>query len=243
MLTLGGALKKKEMLSARLGDILSTLYLASMVLKHYENQGRPKSDLPIVEWACRSLLYKAQEQLHGFLRNFPNRPVAAALRVLIFPRGRTYYAPADGLSRRVVELMITPSESRDRLCEGIFRSTEHSSPLGELHEVMKLSLEVTPLEKKIRRGIKDGKISAPDAHGQIDEAVTAGVLTEAEAKRLRDADARIMKVIAVDDFDSDDLVRRPAATRAEAPAPTLRRKPAKPKTTDPSKEKDLAVSG
>ena len=243
MLTLGGALKKKEMLSARLGDILSTLYLASMVLKHYENQGRPKSDLPIVEWACRSLLYKAQEQLHGFLRNFPNRPVAAALRVLIFPRGRTYYAPADGLSRRVVELMITPSESRDRLCEGIFRSTEHGSPLGELHEVMKLSLEVTPLEKKIRRGIKDGKISAPDAHGQIDEAVTAGVLTETEAQRLRDADARIMKVIAVDDFDSDDLVRRPAATRAEASAPTLRRKPAKAKATDQSKEKDLAVSG
>ena len=77
MLTLGGYLKKKENLSARLGDVLSCMYLASMVLKHHENQGRPEEDLPIVEWACRNLLYQAQEQLHGFLRNFPNRLLAA----------------------------------------------------------------------------------------------------------------------------------------------------------------------
>ena len=72
MLSLGGYLKKKENLSARLGDVLSSMYLASMVLKHYENQGRPPEDLPIVQWACMTLLYKAQEQLHSFLRNFPD---------------------------------------------------------------------------------------------------------------------------------------------------------------------------
>ena len=72
MLTLGGYLKKKENLSARLGDVLSCMYLASMTLKHFDNQGRKPEDLPIVEWACRSLLYKAQEQLHSFIRNFPN---------------------------------------------------------------------------------------------------------------------------------------------------------------------------
>jgi acyl-CoA dehydrogenase len=99
MLTLGGYLKKKENLSARLGDVLSSLYLASMVLKHHENQGRPAADLPIVEWACRNLLYYAQEQLHGFLRNFPNRMLAALMRMLIMPRGRTYSAPGDRLNR------------------------------------------------------------------------------------------------------------------------------------------------
>jgi len=80
MLALGGYLKKKEGLSARLGDVLSAMYLASMVLKHHENQGRQLEDLPIVEWACRNLLYQAQEQLHGFLRNFPNRSLAALMR-------------------------------------------------------------------------------------------------------------------------------------------------------------------
>ena len=77
MLSLGGYLKKKENLSARLGDVLSAMYLASMVLKHFENQGRPAADLPLVEYACRSLLYQAQEQLHSFLRNFPMRWLAA----------------------------------------------------------------------------------------------------------------------------------------------------------------------
>ena len=98
MLTLGGYLKKKESLSARLGDVLSAMYLASMVLKHYDNQGQPEADLPIVEWACRNLLYFAQEQLHGFLRNFPNRFLAGLMRLLIFPRGLTYFAPADRLA-------------------------------------------------------------------------------------------------------------------------------------------------
>ena len=74
MLSLGGYLKKKESLSARLGDVLSYLYLASMVLKQHHDAGSPVEDQPIVEWACRDLLYRAQEQLHGFLRNFPNRP-------------------------------------------------------------------------------------------------------------------------------------------------------------------------
>ena len=99
MLTLGGYLKQKEHLSARLGDVLSALYLASMVLKHYQNQGRPEADLPLVEWSCRTLLYRAQEQMHGFLRNFPNRWVAALMRIVIFPRGRTYFAPSDRLGR------------------------------------------------------------------------------------------------------------------------------------------------
>lgn len=243
MLTLGGALKKKEMLSARLGDILSTLYLASMVLKHYENQGSPKADLPVVEWACRSLLYKAQEQLHGFLRNFPNKAIAAVLRMFIFPRGRTYYAPADGLSRRVVELMITPSETRDRLCEGIFRSAERGAPMGELHEVMKLTLEITPLEKKIRRGVKEGKISAPDLHGQIDQALTADILTAAEAERLREADTRIMKIIAVDDFSSEELARVVAPAKSEPRVPATKKRARTKTSKDRPEEKDLAVSG
>ena len=118
MLTLGGYLKQKEHLSARLGDVLSSLYMASMVLKHYENQGRPEADLPLVEWSLRTLLYKAQEQLHGFLRNFPNRWVAGAMRIVIFPRGRTYFAPSDRLGREIVEPLMMPSETRDRLSAG-----------------------------------------------------------------------------------------------------------------------------
>jgi len=205
MLTLGGALKKKEMLSARLGDMLSNLYLASMVLKHFENQGRPEADLPLVEWACRFLLYRTQEQLHSFLRNFPVRPVAMLLRALVFPRGRMYQSPRDGLARRIVEHVISPGETRDRLCEGVYRTVEPGNALGLLQEAMELSIEVAPLEKKLRKGQKDGKITAPDFGRQVDEAVAAGILTEAEAQKLRAVDEKVMYLIHVDDFAKEEL--------------------------------------
>ena len=128
MLSLGGYLKKKENLSARLGDVLSAMYLASMVLKHFENQGRPAADLPIVEHACRSLLYHAQEQLHSFLRNFPVRWLAAIMRVVIFPRGLTYSAPSDRLNPQIAELVMNPGEARERLCHFVYRTQEPDQP-------------------------------------------------------------------------------------------------------------------
>ncbi len=136
MLVMGGDLKRKEKLSARLGDVFSYIYLASTVLKHYEDQGSPPDDLPLVEWACRSLLYQAQEQLHGLLRNFPNRIVAGALRFCIFPRGRTYFAPPDELGRDIVELMIRPTPTRERLCANIFKTPVKGNLLAELQQAL-----------------------------------------------------------------------------------------------------------
>ena len=46
MLVIGGSLKRKESISARLGDVLSALYLASTSLKHYEDTGNKESELP-----------------------------------------------------------------------------------------------------------------------------------------------------------------------------------------------------
>jgi acyl-CoA dehydrogenase len=236
MLTMGGALKKKEMLSARLGDMLSNLYLASMVLKHFENQGRPEADLPLVEWACRFLLYRTQEQLHSFLRNFPVRPVAMLLRALVFPRGRMYQSPRDGLARRIVEHVISPGETRDRLCEGVYRTVEPGNALGLLQEAMELSIEVAPLEKKLRKGQKDGKVTAPDFDRQVEEAVAAGILTEAEAEKLRAVDEKVMHIIHVDDFAKAELgpIFRPQA-EADAkagPAKARRRKESEAETAE-----------
>src|ERR1700732_1398146 len=175
MLTLGGYLKKKESLSARLGDVLSCMYLPSMVLKHHENQGRQEEDLPIVEWACRNLLYHAQEQLHGFLRNFPNRALAGAMRTLIFPRGRVYSAPDDSPGRQVAALVTSPTEARERLCQYIYWTLEPANPLGLLQEALLLAVQLEPLEKRIRvEGVKTGKVTALDPPGRIQQARGAG---------------------------------------------------------------------
>jgi acyl-CoA dehydrogenase len=206
MLTLGGYLKKKEGLSARLGDVLSCLYLASMVLKHHENQGRRAEDLPLLEWACRNLLYHAQEQLHGLLRNFPNRLLAAVMRVLIFPRGRTYSAPADRLGRTVAGLVTSPTEVRDRLCQLVYRTVGTGNPLGLLHEALLLAVQLEPLEKRIRvEGVKTGKVTALDMPGRIQQALAAGLVSETEAAALRDYDRKVMDLINVDDFDTSEL--------------------------------------
>jgi len=220
MLTLGGYLKKKENLSARLGDVLSCMYLTSMVLKHHENQGRPDDDLPLVDWACRTLLYRAQEQLHLFLRNFPVRFLAAFMRLFIFPRGLTYFAPSDRQGRAIADLVMNPTEVRERLCRYVYKTVEPGNPLGLLQEAMTLAITAEPLEKRIRvDGVKTGRVTALDLPTQIQQALAVGILTETEAALLRDYDRKVMELVNVDDFASQEMAAdtqsEPRAAQAE----------------------------
>ena len=231
MLTLGGALKKRELLSARLGDVLSSIYLASCVLKHFENQGRRATDLPLVEWSVRTLMYQAQEALHAFLRNFPNPWVAAFLRVLIFPRGRTYSSPSDELGGKIVELVTMPGEARERLSERAYTTLEPGNPLGRLEEALALALELAPLEKRLRQAYKEGLIRAEYLGEQIEQAEVAEIVSGDEAARLRDYHDKVFALLAVDDFAPEELGRSGAvdATQADEPPPTPQRKAAKRK--------------
>jgi acyl-CoA dehydrogenase len=243
MLTLGGDLKKRELLSARLGDILSSMYLASCVLKHFENQGRRATDLPLVEWSVRTLMYQAQEALHAFLLNFPNRGVSWFLRFFIFPRGRTYKIPSDDIGRRVVELVTTPGEARERLCKHAYTTLEPGNPLGQLQEALELALENQPLEKRLRQARREGLIAADYLGLQIGEAEKAQVISKAEAKSLREYHDKVAALMDVDEFSPDEFLHRaePAAAKADAsqkPAPKKKtsrkkaaKKPARKKTT------------
>ena len=227
MLTLGGSLKKRELLSARLGDVLSSMYLASCVLKHFENQGRRATDLPLVEWSVRTLMYQAQESLHAFLLNFPNRWVAWFLRFFIFPRGRTYKTPSDQIGQRVVELVTTPGESRERLSEFAYTTLEPTNPLGKLQEALELAKEQAPLEKRLRQARKEDLIDSDYLGLQIDEAEKAQVINKAEANSLRDYHEKVSALLDVDDFAPEDLVRRPAdSSPPPAPKKTSKKKPA-----------------
>ncbi len=222
MLTLGGDLKRRELLSARLGDILSSMYLASCVLKHFENQGRRATDLPLVEWSVRTLMYQAQESLHAFLLNLPNRWVSWVLRFFIFPRGRTYKTPSDEIARRVVELVTTPGESRERLSEIAYTALEPGNPLGKLQEALELAHEHAPLEKRLRQARKEGLIASDYLGLQISEAEKAQVISKAEANSLRDYHEKVTDLLSVDDFDKDAFRRTPAA-EVEAEKPTAKK--------------------
>ncbi len=216
MLTLGGKLKIKELLSARLGDVLSCMYLASTVLKHFENQGRRAADLPLVEWSIRTLMYHAQEQLHSFLRNFPNRPVAFMLRRTIFPRGRTYYSPSDELGKKVVDLITQTGESRERLSEQAFTTLMPNNPLGLLQEALVLSEQLQPLEIKLRQAKKEGLIKSDYLGYQIDEAAKAGIINAKETTQLREYHEKVSYLLSVDDFAPEELRR--SATNSDSVA-------------------------
>jgi len=218
MLTLGGALKKRELLSARLGDVLSSMYLASTVLKHFENQGRRATDLPLVEWSVRTLMYQAQESLHAFLRNFPNRWVATFLRIFIFPRGRTYSAPSDELSHKVVDLMTRSGEARERLSRDAYTTLEPGNPLGLLQEALELAEKYAPMERRLKQAQREGLISADYLGLQIEEAEKAGVISKKEAAELRDYHAKVTALLAVDDFAPEELERTGDAAKTVVPS-------------------------
>ena len=240
MLTLGGKLKHKELLSARLGDVLSSMYLASCVLKHFENQGRRATDLPLVEWTVRTLMYRAQEQLHSFLRNLPNRPTAFLLRCFIFPRGRTYSAPSDDLGRKIVDLITRPGEARDRLSQQAYTTLGPGNPLGLLQEALELSEQMAPLERKLKQSQKEGLIRSEYLGHQIDEAERAEIISKTEAKNLRSYHQKVLDLLAVDDFAADEIGRAGARSKAAPQKPVAkkaaaRKKAAKKKTSSKKK--------
>ena len=234
MLTLGGKLKQKELLSARLGDVLSSMYLASSVLKHFEDQGRRASDLPLVEWSVRTLMYNAQEQLHSFLRNFPNRPIAFMLRCFIFPRGLTYSAPSDELGRKVVDVITHSGEARERLSAQAYTTLEPGNPLGLLQEALLLSEGLAPLEAKLRQANKDGAIRSDYLGHQIDEALAGGVIDKKEAQALRDYHEKVLALMSVDDFAPETA---PGADAPTVKAPTAKHKAKKKAASKPAVKK------
>ncbi len=216
MLTLGGSLKQRELLSARLGDVFSAMYLASTVLKQFENDGRKAADLALVEWSVRTLMYGAQEQLHSFLRNLPNRWVARLLRVLIFPRGRTYSAPSDAQGQALVDLVTRPTEARERLAGFAYKTAEPGNPVGLLQQALLASESVSELQKKLRRARKADDLTSDYLPEQVVEARATNLLTEDESKALLAYHEQVMALIAVDDFDPSEFGRKPAGNRRKS---------------------------
>src|SRR5262245_30106143 len=120
LLTLGGALKRQEMVSARFGDIVSELYLLSAVLKRWQDEGRQQADLPLVAWSMEQGFATIERRFDEIFANFPNRPVAWLLRFLVLPLGLTRRGPSDRLTRACAEILLNPSATRERLTVDIF---------------------------------------------------------------------------------------------------------------------------
>jgi len=206
--TMGGALKRKEKLSARLGDVLSMLYLCSATLSRYEREGRQAADAPLMHWAIWDAMYKAQGALEGVISNFPNRFLAILLRRLVFPLGRPYVVPSDRLGHEVAKLLIEPSATRDRLTAGMFLGRDLDDPVADVERALAATVAVEPIEAALKAAVKDGRIDAklpPGASIEVlaERGVAAGVIAADAARALVEQRALVAKVIRVDDFAQD----------------------------------------
>ena len=195
MLLLGGDLKRRVKISGRFADILSHLYMASAVLKRFEDDGRPAADLPLVRWALDDSLATIEERLDGILRNFPVRGVGALLRPFVLPLGRRCRKASDALGHQVAKLLLSPSETRDRLTSGMFFEMKEDDPLGLMELALEKVILAEPIERKLGVSINTTNMEASLAKG-----LEQGVINELEAETVREAMAITARAIAVDDF-------------------------------------------
>ena len=203
MFVIGGSLKRKEKLSARLGDVLSHLYLASCTLKFYDERGQQKDELPLLKWALYDCAFKMQVAMDGILKNFPNRPIAWILRRLVFPKGMTLIQPSDALGHEVAKILITPCAARDRLIAGMYLPNDEADMMGQLNAAMNAVIAAEPIESKVRAAQKAGRISEKKIEAIFAEANHLSVITDTELALWKRARALTIETVRVDDFDKN----------------------------------------
>ncbi len=208
MVVLGGSLKRKERLSARLGDILSQLYLSSATLKRFSEEGEKKDDLPLVHWGMQDSLYQTEQALDQFLRNFPNRPVAGLLRIVLFPMGLGRQKPTDKLDHKVARILQTPCESRSRLGRGQFLEAVENNAVGMMEQALKDILAAEPIYDRVCQAAGK-KYPFMQLDKLADTGLSLNAINEQEADLLRKAEVGRLRTINVDDFDPQELAAAP----------------------------------
>ena len=215
MMLLGGELKRRERLSARLGDVLSHMYLASAALKRYHDLDSPDHLEPLFAWAMEESLGESERALDELLSNFPNKVLGCLLRVIVFPFGRRHTGPSDALDAEVAAVIgrAKGDPTLEELLAGCYRPQSSEDPVGALQHAYDLLGASHPLQKKLHTALKSGQVKPTAGEHAIDAALHAGVLQPAEAQTLRDAEAARRKVIDVDDFSKEELTQAEGKVR------------------------------
>ena len=222
LLVLGGSVKRREKLSARLGDILAQMYLMSCTLKRYEDEGCNGEDAPLAHWAIWDAMYKAQQAFDGVIANFPVRFIAAVVNRIIFPWGHPYVVPSDEVGHQVAKSLITPSATRDRLTAECFVPLDENEPVGAIELALQATLAAEPLEARIRDAEKAGVFDNNPLANVRDIARVAfeeGIVSAAEYEVLRRRNHLRDIVVRVDDFPFDfgvQTANKPADDRLAA---------------------------
>jgi acyl-CoA dehydrogenase len=217
---LGGGLKVKQKITGRMADALAELYLLSAVLKRYDDDGRPKEDLKLVDYCAKNCLYRFDQALLGTLRNFPVRSAAWAMTLLVFPLGARRRPASDDAGKAIVRAALEPGAFRDRLTREIFSTDDPRDRIGLLDYTLAKVVEHDETDKKLERAIRKGEIKRFHSQDWIAEARQKGVLNEDEARSLAELRDLVARVIGVDDFSASELAQDRIQETAPAPQNT-----------------------
>ncbi|GLT19299.1 acyl-CoA dehydrogenase [Vibrio zhanjiangensis] len=204
MATLGGDLKRKEMISARLGDVLAYLYMGSAALKKYEDEGRQQQDLDYVHYSLQHCLHHAAQALVEVFTNYPQKMVGMLLKGLVFPLGNHFNKPSDDLTVKLAESLMTPGAHRDRLTHLCYVGKQQDDAVGLMDEAFLAMYGIKGLERKLMRAAQEGKVERKGLlKDRLVQAVEADVFTEDEVEQIVAAEALRYRAIQVDDFSHD----------------------------------------
>jgi len=195
LLTLGGALKRRERLSARLGDILSQLFIASATLYRFHPSAGDIEERWLLDWGIIDALHRAGEALSGALRELP---YGWLLRPMLLPFGNPWPPPNDRLDHRVAGLLLAPGSVRDRLTHGIHLPHHGDYPLTLLEEALLRTIETEPLERRLDEARRNGQLQDGDEQRRLASALEQGVINPTEAELLQHAWRARDRAIAVD---------------------------------------------
>lgn len=205
----GGGLKMKEKLTGRFADILSWMYLGTAVLRRFEAEGRPKEDEAFLHWSMQYSFARIQEAFDGIYRHmdvpvfgwFFKGPMLWWSR--INPIGSM---PSDKLGSQVARAMQIPGAHRDRLTDGVYLPdpSDMNEPLSVLEHAFRLSVQSETVARKIRDGVKSGRLPKDIPSRLVSKAVEAGVITREEADLVAKTEKARNEAVAVDSFTMEE---------------------------------------
>lgn len=202
---LGGGLKVKQRTTGRMADALSELYFVACLLKRYEDDGKLPAERPVFDYAVRKAFFGFYEAVEEAISNFPAVWVRPLLRLCVFPLGNHVRRPSDVLGKAVVRAVLEPGEVRDRLTRYAYVSHDENDPTGLLEVTLKKVIESDEADRKLERAVRAGTVKRYLGNDWLAEAAGKGVLTQGEADLLRYTERLVARVIAVDDFDPEQL--------------------------------------
>jgi acyl-CoA dehydrogenase len=196
---LGGNLKRRELLSARLGDIHSQLFIACSILKYHSAHPRTRAEDVHAEYALKLTLHKAQQALNEFADNFPVGWVAKLVRFLTLPFGALVSKPSDDLTRELGDLMLEDNPVRQHLAQYVYVSHEPDDAAGRVESTYQMLLALGPLWTTWLKN--QNKLNGANMSEKLQDAVNKNIIQPQDVTRLLEYDARRFDCILTDAFD------------------------------------------